>query len=329
MAYELTGKKCMITGATGLIGSNVTLRLLKDGAVVRLLVRDRTRACSLEQSGAEVFIGDITEPDSIKKALEGCQLVFHFAGVLNDFKPRSFYDKVNVEGTNNLALAAIDSGVERFIHTSTVMVYGMKAAKNINEDSPYCTSNDNYCDTKLEGEQVIRGLVKTKSLPAIIIQPSEVYGPGDRTWTAHPIELIRHGKMVLANGGTGIIQPIYISDLVDGILAAATVGRIGEAYILCGNEPVTVYEYFGHLARILGKPVPPKIPAVFALGAASLAELTGKLFHTTPAFTRQEVRMTMLHTSFDGRKAHAELGFLPKIPVSEGMKLVEKWVKNA
>jgi len=323
------GKTILVTGATGLIGSYVTERLLQEGGVARAYVRNAAKAQFLESLGAEIIVGDITDGSALSRAVKGCELVFHFAGVIgNRFKPRSYFDAVNVEGTRVLAEAAVEKSIEGFVYTSTVGVYGLNAKADTDESSPHLLSKDPYCDTKLQAERIVRGLFHRRHLPCVIVQPSPVYGPRDETWTHYPIELMRTGKMVVVNGGKGLIQPIYVTDLVDGILLAARRGRAGESYILSGPEVVTAREFFGYYARMLKRGSIPSVPGWLALGLASVFECVSKVIHKPMPFTRSAVRGTMMHATYNIDKAKRELGFNPKTRLEQGMAFVEEWLKE-
>lgn len=326
MVYDLNGKSVLITGATGFIGSRVAKELVKRGSRVLALVRNPTKTRDLEDAGISVVLGDMADTDSLEMAVRGCQLVLHFAGTTNEFKPRAHFERVNVEGTRVLAEAALKERVERFVQISTVWVYGLKGGPGICETSVCRNSGQAYSDTKLEAERAIRRLIDESCLPAIILQPSEVYGPGDPNWTERPLDLIRTGRMVLANGGRGLIQPVFIEDLVQAVLMAVEKGRLGETYILCGPEVVTIREYFSHFARMLGKKRLPAVPGRLALGTAAVAELLSKVLRSPPIFTRQEVLSTMATATYDGSKAARELGFVPRTTLAEGMGLVEEWL---
>jgi nucleoside-diphosphate-sugar epimerase len=325
VAYELRGKDILVTGATGFIGSRVALELAKSGARVRALVRNPAKAGGLADAGISTVIGDMAEPASLASAVRGCQAVFHFAGTTNEFKPRAHFERVNLDGTRRLAETALKEGIERFIHVSTVWVYGLKSGPGICETSPCAPSGQAYADTKLEAEHAVRRLIDDKGLPAIILQPSEVYGPGDPNWTERPIELIKSGRMILAGGGKGLIQPVFIDDLVRGVLAAAERGGLGETYILCGPDAVTVREYFSYFAAMVGKKRLPSLPGRLALGAAGAAELWARTFGGAPVFTRQEVMSTMATATYDGGKAEHELGFEARTSLPEGMREVALW----
>lgn len=320
-------KPVLVTGATGLLGGMTARRLLADGARVRGLARQPARAADLAAAEAEIVVGDMTDVPSLERALEGCQAVFHFAGALaNEFRPWSYFRQVNVEGTRHLALAALAGRVERFILCSTAWVYGMAAGADTDEATPHQYSGEPYCDTKLDAEEVIRALTRDKGLPAVIVQPTEVYGPDDKHWTLGPLKLIRAGQMVLAAGGSGLVQLVYQDDAVDGILAAARHGLVGEAYIIGGAEAVSIREYFLSLARMTGREHLPSVPGWLALALAGLFELGSRVSGRPPPFTRGAVRGTMVHATYRIGKARTELGFVPQVNFRTGLEQVrQRW----
>jgi nucleoside-diphosphate-sugar epimerase len=325
---QFRDKTILVTGASGFIGSNVTRRLLQAGAKVRALVRNPAKATPLQDEGATIIVGDLTNVDSLRQALQRVQLVFHLAAVMgNESQPEAYFRAVNVEGTRALAELALEANVDRFIHTSTVAVYGMAAQPNTTERSPHCISHEPYTDSKLETEEQVRRMVKEKGLPAVIVQPAHVYGPEDQTWTMTPIKLMQSGNLILPNHGSGMMQPIYIDDLVDGILRAAVLGRIGEAYILGGTQPATIGEFFGYLAQMVGKDKIPSVPRWVAMTLATVLEAIAKIRRRPPVLTRHEIRFVTKRATYDISKAQQELGFNPQVTLPEGMQQVEKWVK--
>ncbi len=324
--YDVHGKRILVTGATGLIGGSVIHRLLDAGCSVRALARDPDRAREILGGRVEVAAGDMTDPASLRNAVRGCGVVFHFAAALNDFQPLRFYRAANVEGTRALAEAALAAGVERFLYTSTVAVYGLRAKGRIDESSPRAPCGDLYGDTKLEAEEVVRHMAASRGLPAVIVQPTQVYGPGDKAWTTRPIELIRARRMLMVDGGRGLVSPIYIDDIADGVLAAARAGRIGESYILCGPSTINIRELFEAYARMLGAEARlPSVPLWVAVALAGIAEAAARLGGTKPVFKRSEIRRAARRADFDGRKAREELGFAAKVTLEQGMRAVARW----
>jgi nucleoside-diphosphate-sugar epimerase len=300
---DLEGGKFFVTGATGLLGKGLCSRLLDQGAEVVGLARSPERAAALQTRGATVISGDLSRKDvDLVSVMSGCRAVFHCAGVTGpDFdKPLSYFRTVNVEGVRQIAEAALAAQVERFIHVSTAWVYGFDALPATNEDSPRHASGDPYCDTKLEAEELVRSLVTHRGLPAVIVQPTEVYGPEDRNWTLTPLRMIESGRMILPAGGAGVIQPIYVDDVVEGILAAARRGVVGEAYLLAGPVPVTCAEFFGRYGEMVGRTSMPSIPAWLAEGAAVVLTGVSRISRRPPLFSRTTVRGTCLRATYDG-----------------------------
>lgn len=326
--FPLEQKKVLITGATGFIGRRVASRLLDQGVKVRAAVRNAAKAGWLADRGAEIVLGDIADTQAMQAAVNGCQVIIHLAGIITEFLPEAEFYRVNVEGTRVLAEAACKEQIERFVHASSVVVYGL-SGKEINENSPYQKSGEAYCDTKLESEMVIRRFITGRQLPAVIVQPSYTYGPEDLAWTTGPIQRIRSGQMILVNGGQGYHHPIYIEDAVEGILAAARVGKDGEAYILCGPKPLAMKDFFGYYARMVGRPPSfPSIPKWLGLSVATAAEGFAKISGRKPPFKTQDILFAGKDVTYSGDKARQELGFIPKYDVEQGMQQVEEWLKE-
>lgn len=323
MSYSLQDKTVLVTGGTGFIGRHLTSKLLSVGARVRVLVHNRNNPNALDP-GIEPAFGDLTDSESLLQAVRGCQVVFHVAALLGDrFEPRSHFWRVNVDGTRSLAEAALLNRVERFIHVSSVWAYGLVPREGIDETFPLKPSNTPYGDSKAEGQKVIEHLHKERALPSVIVQPGDVYGPTDQKWTRGPIELMRSSKFKLIDQGKGVFQPIFVDDLVEGIVLAAEKGRIGESYILCGDERTTFETYFRQLAAIARVQKLPSAPSFMAMAMATFAEGFARLTGTTPPFTRTGVRGTgPRKDTYNIRKAKVQLGFQPKTSVAEGLKRI-------
>jgi len=326
--YSLQGKTVLLTGATGFIGRPLAAKLLSLGARLRVLVRNGNDTKSFAPQ-IESVLGDLTDADSLVQATRGCQVVVHLAAILGDrFEQRSRFCEVNVEGTRSLAEAALCNGVERFLHVSSVWAYGLVPREGIDETCPLLPSNTPYGDSKAESQKLVERLCKERSLPALIVQPGDVYGPADQKWTLGPMALMRSGKFKLIDEGKGLFQPIYLDDLVEGIAQAAEKGRVGESYILCGEEITTFNVYFRHLAAIAKVQKLPSVPYRLAITMAAIAEMFAQLTHTAPPFTRTGVRGTHRRDSYSIRKAKEQLGFCPKTTLAEGLNRIEESLKQ-
>jgi len=330
------GQRVFVTGATGLLGSGVCRRLLEEGAEVVGLARSAARATDLAARGVTIVPGDLSRPDdtasgdTLEEAVRGSRVVIHCAGVMGpDFeKPRSHFRAVNVEGTRRVAEAALAAGVERFVYVSTAWVYGFDAGPGTTELSDRHPSGDPYCDTKLETENLVRGLIEQRGLPAVIVQPTEVYGPGDRSWTLTPLRMIKSGRMMLPDGGKGVIQPIYVDDAVEGILAAARRGTVGQAYLLCGSVVVSCSDFFGRYAEMVGGGRMPSVPKRLAEAMAVALTGLGRATRRPALLTRTAVRGICLQATYDGGKARQDLGFEPEVDLAAGMRAVQRWLEE-
>ena len=169
----------LVTGASGFTGSHLVNRLIKNGARVRALVREKTDAGFLRDMGAGVYTGDITDRKAVFRAVRGAGLVFHAAAAFREAKlPDSVYRQVNLEGTRNVLDAGLEFGVKRIVHCSTIGVYGDVSQIPTDEKSPF-NPGDIYQQTKLEGEALARRYFLEKSAPVVILRPCGIYGPGD------------------------------------------------------------------------------------------------------------------------------------------------------
>ena len=328
MSESFAGQRVLVTGATGFIGGHLSRRLVAENAKVRALARDPARAGALSQSGVEVVRGDLRDPASLAAAVQGCPWVFHFAGIVDDFAPDADYRAVNVEGTRALVEAALAAGVQRFVHASTIAVYGLRPAPDTDERAPDVASDDAYSDTKLEAEHLVCRFVAERGLPAVIAQLGITYGPGDDAWTLAPLKRIRSGGMLLPGGGAALAQPIYIDDVIEGVLAVARRGAIGERYILRGPETVTFKQYFGELARIAGKQGLPGVPVWAAFAMADITSALARITGQTPMATRAQIRWLTASRTFSGRKAREGLGFEAAIDLKTGMARLEEWLRR-
>ncbi len=325
--YDLTNKKILITGATGFIGGAVARRLLAEGHAVRVLARDPARAREFSRLGAEVARGDVLNRASLRAAVAGCQVVIHCAGAINLFVADEVYWQINADGSNKICQVALEAGVERLLYTSSMTVHGVAPGTNLHEKAPMQLSGDAYVDTKIEGERIAQAWYE-KGLPVVIVRPSQVYGPQDGTWTLTPFKLIKRNLMMYADGGRGLLQPIFIEDLVDGYLAALAKGKCGEAYLLVGGEVVEVRHFFGFYAQMLGKKWIHSAPRRLAMMGAGIFEGLAKLTGQPPIFTRAQVLFSTTKISYSGKKAAEQLGFTPKTSLEEGMRQVEGWLRE-
>ena len=303
----------LITGATGFLGSAVARLLLKEGQQLRTLVRSNSDTSNIDGLDVERAIGDLTDVASLKKALRGCDALYHVAADYRLWipKPQEIYD-INVEGTRNLMRAAGEAGVARIVYTSSVAVLGLhKDGTPADEDLPVNLEDmtGQYKRSKYLAEEAVRELISRDGLPAVIVNPSTPIGARDikPTPTGRIIVDFVNGRMP-AYVDTGL-NLVHVDDCARGHLLAFEHGKIGERYIL-GGEDLTLREILLVLGRITGRPapgvrLPNRLLVPFAYGVEGWARLTGM----EPRLTRDSLRMARKYMFFSSAKAKRELGF--------------------
>jgi nucleoside-diphosphate-sugar epimerase len=326
---ELTGKKALITGATGFIGGRLAERLaLEEGVQVRGLARTPAKGQWLTDLGVEVTPGDVTHPASLRAAMDGCQLVFHAAAWASEGGSRAEVWAVNVTGTQNVANAALAAGVERFVYLSSGAVYGSVQQYNIDERTPTRMRGNLYGDSKVAAEEVVFRAYREHGLPVVSARASQVYGPRSPQFTIRPVEVIKAGKMVLIDGGRHLCKPVYIDNLVDGLILCAKVeAAIGEAINLTDGEPVPWRDFFGAYGRMLGIDSFSSVPFALAWLVGLYNEVGAALQGKKARLNRGAVLSLRSSNSFSNHKARTLLGWEPQVDFNEGMQQTEAWLR--
>jgi dihydroflavonol-4-reductase len=306
---------CLVTGATGFVGSAVARALLRDGRQVRVLARPASDRRNLIDLPVEIAVGAMEDARSLARAVAGCRYVFHVAA---DYRlwvpdPAAMF-RANVEGTRDLLTAALAAGVERVVYTSSVATIGLVPGGSADEDMPSRLEDmiGPYKRSKFQAEEVVRGLVGESGLPAVIVNPSTPVGPRDLkpTPTGRLILEAARGRMPgFVDTGLNIV---HVDDVAAGHLAAAETGRIGERYIL-GGENMSLAEILAEVARAVGgRPPRLKIPHAVAFSVAAGAELVARVTGREPFTTLDGVRMARKKMYFSSAKASRELGYRPQ-----------------
>jgi nucleoside-diphosphate-sugar epimerase len=322
--------KILITGGTGFIGSRLALRCLESGHDVFVLGRKdasdveiETRTLLAEQ-GITVVIGSVTDREQMFEITRDTNIVFHLAAAQHEMNvPDEVFKSVNVEGTRNMLDASLECGVERFVHGSSIGVYDRDVASIVDESTPLRPDNI-YGVTKAEGETIVRQYFD--QLSCTIIRISETYGPGDRR-LLKLFRGIHKGMFFVIGNGENIHQLIYVDDLVDGLLLAAThPAASGETFILAGDERLTTNDMVEAIANAVGvrqkrwrAPLWP-----FMLLATVLETILRPLGIQPPLHRR---RMDFFTKSFrlSTTKATDLLGFHSTTSFSQGTQNTAKW----
>jgi dihydroflavonol-4-reductase len=304
-------KNILVTGGTGFIGSNLTHRLLEEGYCVKVFRRRESNLLALNGIDVEHCIGDVRNKDSLRKAMRGCDTVFHTAATVSFWrKKRNLIYEVNVLGTRNVAEAALETGVERLVYTSSVAAFGYRRdGKPTDEATEFNWGplNIPYKNSKYEAEREILKAV-AKGLSAVMVNPSVVVGARDLN--LHGGQLIRDVKRGLAALYLDSrINVVYVGDIVFGHIQAAKKGRVGERYILSG-ENLKTKEAFERTANVVGGLRPRvRVPFTFAKVAARVCDLVSAATNLKPLITPELISAAQYENSYTAEKAIRELDY--------------------
>ncbi|MBI4308369.1 MAG: NAD-dependent epimerase/dehydratase family protein [Chloroflexi bacterium] len=323
--------KALVTGATGFIGGHVTRHLLDAGVAVRVLVRPRSDTRLLEGLPVDVAWGDVADVESVRRAIEGCQAVYHGAALYAFWHPDpAAFHRTNVEGTRNVLEAALRAGVQRVVYTSTTAAVGLRPGGLPADEASDPQTSDllgAYKRTKYLAEVEARQFA-ARGLPVVIVNPSAPVGWGDvkPTPTGRVVLDFLKGRM-FAYLDTGL-NLVDVEDVARGHLLAFEKGRPGERYIL-GNRNMALREVFQALATITGRPAPKRrVSWRLALAIAYMDSFVeGTLLRQAPFLTVTEVRLARKPMYYDASRAVRELG-LPQSPVERALEKAVDWFER-
>lgn len=320
--------KTLITGANGFVGSAVLRLLVSDGHDVRALVRPGSDRRNFEGIDVEIVEGDLRDAESLKRAVTGCNTLFHIAA---DYRlwipdPDTMY-KTNVDGTRNLIIAATDAGVEKIIYTSSVATLGINSDGTPSNETTSVSILDmvgHYKRSKFLAEQEVNKLVKEQACPVTIVNPSTPIGPRDiKPTPTGRIVLDTLRKRMPAYVDTGL-NIVHVDDVAKGHLLALEKGEIGERYILGGDDMTlaSILEYIC-VSQDMSAPTI-RLPHNLIIPIAWFMERLAKITQKEPRATVDSVRMSKKMMFFSSEKAKEKLGYQSR-PGVEGLKAAIDW----
>jgi len=329
----MSGEKLLVTGATGMIGSFAARRAVESGYRVRVLVRPKSDRKLLEGLDLEYVEGDLAEPESLPAAVRGVDVVLHAAAHIGDWGPADKYRAINVIALEHLLTAVEHEGrLRRWVQVSSLGVYPARDHYGTDESAPVDPHGlDGYTRTKAEAEVLLRRHMDECGLPAVILRPGFVYGPGERAVIPRLIKRFESGTVKFIGDGKKVLNNTYVGNLADAILLAIdNTDAQGETFNIRDERLVTRQEYIMAVADYLGKPRPGKVPLWLARAAVPVIEGLAKLRGATepPLLTRAMLKFMALNLDFSIAKAKAKLGYRPKVDFQQGMQEALDWATD-
>lgn len=314
----------LVTGVTGLVGQNFAKRAAEAGYDVLAMVRPGSDRSALGGVNVRLVEADLERPETLPAALAEADVVVHAAAHVGDWGPPEKYRAVNVVALDEMLKAAERVGrLRRFIQISSLGVYPYGHHHGTDETVPPETHHfDGYTQSKAEAEQVVWRHVRENGLPAVILRPGFIYGPGDRNVMPRIIEKIQAGKMQFIGRGERVLNNTSIDNLCDAILLAIeTPGIDGEAFNIRDERLVTRQEFINSIADYLGKPHPGHVPEWLARLVVRPMEFWARLKGSQKAPLLTQARMKFLTQNLDYSidKAKRMLGYRPRVDFREGI----------
>jgi nucleoside-diphosphate-sugar epimerase len=313
-------ERVLVTGAGGFIGSHLAADQLRRGRTVVAVDLHLDRLAPLgTRAGLERIEGDVADPEVQARAVRGVDTVFHLAAAhLGASVPASEFDRINVSGVKTLVDASAAERVRRFVHCSSVGVYGEVADPPYDEDSP-CRPELDYERTKLAGERVVLEAAKA-GFPGVVLRPAWVYGPGCPR-TEKLFRSIGKGRFFLVGKADTLRHCVYIRDMVDAFeLAARSDAALGKVFVIADAGAVPVRDLVREIARLTGAPMPRTVPAPLFLAGAVALEAAFGVFGKEPPVSRRTMRFFTGNTAFDISRARSVLGYEPRWDFARGLE---------
>jgi dihydroflavonol-4-reductase len=328
----VSGDPVLVTGGSGFLGSAVVRSLIARGAHVRVLVRPASPSGNLSGLDCETIVGDLGDQQSLKASLRGIRYLFHVAADYRLWaRDPSVMLRVNVEGTRSLMGEALSAGVERIVYTSSVATLRVAGVRGPVDETSMLGSDEAigaYKRSKVLAERTIEEMILREKLPAVIVNPTTPIGPRDiRPTPTGRILLDAARGRIPAFVATGL-NFAHVDDIAEGHVLAFERGRIGERYIL-GGQNLSLQELLAAVAGLTGRRAPriklPRGPLLpLAFGAEAVARFTGK----EPLLTVDGLRMSRYQMFFTSAKAERELGYRSR-PYQEGVVDALAWFRQA
>jgi nucleoside-diphosphate-sugar epimerase len=321
--------KVLVTGGTGFTGKALVKKLLDLGhEVIALDYKEGIKTRELEDWGAKVVIGSVTDRDVVEQCMDGVEIVQHLAAAFRELDvPNNYYDEVNVQGTRNVLEIAFDHDVKKFIYCSTCGVHGNIDNPPGGEDSPIKPA-DYYQRTKYEAEPIVNEFFQ-KGMKTTILRPAAIYGPGDPERFFMIFKRVLSGTFPMFGNGKTLYHPLYIDSLVDAHVLAQENGKgDGETYLIADENFLEIEDLVERVSKVLDVDVTIKhYPVTPLIVAGHVCEKVCKLINVVPPIFPRRVDWYRQNRAFKIDKAKRDLGYKPQIDIDEGLKNTADWYR--
>ncbi|HCF3551671.1 TPA: NAD-dependent epimerase/dehydratase family protein [Pseudomonas aeruginosa] len=317
-------RSVFITGAGGFIGQALLKRYRAAGAEVR--------GMDLRADPANgIVAGDLARPGQWAEHARGCELFINTAAVVSLAAPWEQYRRISVDGVRHCLDVAIDAGARRFVQFSSIAALGWRYPQQADERCAVVIGERyRYGVAKGASEHLVLAAHAAGEIDCTIVRPGDVYGPGSRAWLSEPLKMARAGMLLLPSGGRGRWTPVYIDDLLDGVLLAAGLPQAsGQIFHLSANESVSCREFFGHHWRWAGRRGSPRsLPLGLAVALTRVAWGVNRLLRRPGEVTPDTMYMFSRSGDISIDKARRMLGYAPKVDLDEGLRRSERWLRE-
>lgn len=326
----------LVTGATGLLGSHIVEQLRRRNLPVRVLVRPGSDRSWLQGQGVDFAVGDVTDPASLPAACAGVDVVYHSAAKVGDWGPWELFQKITIDGTQNMLATATAAQVRRFVHISSISCYGYYT-DDIEVDETFELGYKlydwaYYSKSKIAAERLAWDAHRAGQIELTVIRPAWIYGERDRVTIARLYHMIKARRAKILGRGDNRLNVVYAGNIAEAAIAAsARADCNGEAFNCSNDGRITQQEYFDLLADAIGAPrVTRHVPYKLAYNAGFLLECAGHLFRwqNPPFVTRYAVWLMGRRSYFSAEKARRLLGWQPTITYEVGVPNTVRWYER-
>jgi len=322
----LQNKHVLVTGATGFIGGRLAQRLAEEeGAIVTGTGRSLEKAAYLKELGVSLVQANLSDYEKMGQLVQNQEVIFHVAAWLGR---RGYSDEMayalNVTATESLVTQAAAAGVSRFVLVSSITAYEFPTTRLIYEDTPLDPEQMLiYGRTKAIGEHRATALANELGLELTIVRPALVYGPRAGSWTINMVKLVKKGVPVLFGDGSGTAYPVYVDNLVDGMLLTAVhPAAVGEAFNF-SDPAITMREFFNYYGEMCGRK-PRRLP----LWVVNILLIINKPFKLNLPIDKDRIKRIALKIEYPITKAEKLLGYKTRVSIPQGMQQTEVWLRE-